>query len=125
MKARLDTAASGRKAESAVASHLQGLGYEICATNYLVPRIGELDLVVRRKNLLSVVEVKARSGSADYGGLTAAITAAKLRRLRKTAWCYVKENHLLNSDVSFLAAFVRMDASQNIVDISISPIEWL
>ena len=125
MKAKLDTAACGQKAEAAAASHLQALGYEICATNYRIPRIGELDLVVSRKNQISVVEVKARSGSDDFGGLPAAITAAKLRRLRKTAWCYVKENHLLNSDVSFLAAFVQMDASQNIVDISISPIEWL
>jgi Holliday junction resolvase-like predicted endonuclease len=115
----------GRRAEAAVAGYLERLGYRICAANYQVARLGELDLVVSKDNRLTVVEVKARSRSEEFGGLPVTITPAKLRRLRQTAWCYVKEKQLMNNDVSFLAAFVQMDPAGNILEISTIPVEWL
>ncbi len=118
------TTARGSLAEAAVADYLRGRGYEICSTNFRVPRIGELDLVIRKDDQLTMVEVKARSNSSAFGGLTDTITPAKLKRMRKAAWCYLKEMQLMNSDISFLAAFVRLDSDGNILDIAISPIEW-
>lgn len=119
------TSARGKRAEVAVARHLQMLGYEICTANYRVPRIGELDLVIRKGTQIIVVEVKARSNSSTYGGLPDTITTAKLRRLRRTTLCYLQEMQLLNNDVSFLAAFVRLDSDGEVLDITTSPIEWL
>jgi Holliday junction resolvase-like predicted endonuclease len=121
-----DSAAErGRRAETAVAEHLMSLGYRICAANYQVNRLGELDLVVSKDRRLTVVEVKARSRAEAFGGLPVTITPAKLRRLRQVAWCYLKEKQLMNIDLSFLAAFVQMDPAGNITNISTIPIEWL
>jgi len=115
----------GRQAEAAVARHLLANGYEILCQNYRVHRIGELDLIARRAGQIYIIEVKARSGSAEFGGLPCTITRNKLNRMRRTAWCYLKENALMNCDVSFLAAFVQIDSAGKIGELTISPIEWL
>lgn len=125
MISKLIAAERGQRAEQAVAVHLEQLGYQVCKANYQVPRMGEIDLIVSKENTLTVVEVKARSRSGAFGGLEVTITPAKLRRLRQTAWCYLKENHMLNVDVSFLAAFVQMDSTGNIIEITTVPVEWL
>lgn len=125
MNRRLSTAERGQMAETEVARHLEQLGYEICDRNYRVHRIGELDLIARQAGQLFIVEVKARSGSDEQGGLPLAITHSKLSRLRRTAWCYLKEKGMMNCDVSFLAALVHIDHTGNIDDLSVLPIEWL
>lgn len=125
MISKLIAAERGQRAEQAVAVHLEQLGYQVCAANYQVPRLGEIDLIVSKENALTVVEVKARSRSGAFGGLPVTITPAKLRRLRQTTWCYLKQNHLLNVDVSFLAALVQMDSAGNIIEIETVPVEWL
>lgn len=122
---KMVAAERGQRAEQATAIHLKQRGYQVCTTNYRIPRLGEIDLIVCKDNCLTVVEVKARSRSSAFGGLPVTITPAKLRRLRQTAWCYLKENHLLNVDVSFLAAFVQMDSNGEILDIATVPVEWL
>lgn len=113
----------GRRAEAAVADYLVSQGYRICARNYLVPRLGELDLVAWKESRLTVIEVKARTNADNFGGLPATITAAKIRRLRQATWCYLKEMQLLNTDVSFLAALVKIMRDGNIGSIEIMPIE--
>ena len=115
----------GRLAEKAVAGFLQEKGYEICAANYLVPGLGELDLVARCGSQLTVIEVKARNRADQYGGLPSSITPQKLRRMRNTALCYLKENHFMNLDVSFLAALVKIDHLGVVESIELVPIECL
>lgn len=118
-------ALKGRLAERAVAGLLQEQGYEICTANYLVPGLGELDLIVRRGGRLTIIEVKARQNADEYGGLPSSITPGKLRRMRNAAWCYLKENHLMNLDVSFLAALVKIDSLGGVKSIELVPIECL
>jgi Holliday junction resolvase-like predicted endonuclease len=122
---RPGTRARGQQAEQAAADHYAGQGYEILARNYLVPRLGELDLVLYRQNRLSFVEVKARHNAEAFGGLPAAITPAKLRRLRKAAWCFLKERQYMNMDTEFLAALVDIDSNGGVVSLHTEPIEWL
>ena len=125
MKSPAASAERGRQAEAATARYLLANGFEICEQNFKVHRVGELDLIVRHKGQIYIVEVKARSGSDEYGGLAQAITRTKLNRMRRTAWCYLKEKGLMNCDVSFLAALAQIDSAGKIGKLTISPIEWL
>jgi putative endonuclease len=62
-EAALERAAAfrtGLSAESRAAAYLMAKGYRILARRVRTPH-GEIDLLARRRNLLAVVEVKARS----------------------------------------------------------------
>jgi putative endonuclease len=58
--ARVAAFRTGLSAESRAAAFLIAKGYRILARRYRTPH-GEIDLVVRRRNLLAFVEVKARA----------------------------------------------------------------
>lgn len=70
-------------------AHLEALGLRILERNWRC-RYGEIDIVAEhpvpgiRCPALVFVEVKTRTGDG-YGGLPEAVTAAKLRRLRRLA----------------------------------------
>ena len=51
---------TGLSAESRAAAYLMAKGYRILAKRFRTPH-GEIDLVVRRRNLVAFVEVKARA----------------------------------------------------------------
>lgn len=73
----------GRAGEELAAEHLLGLGYEVVARNFRCRR-GEIDLVCRRRGVVSLVEVKTRVGSA-HGTPGEAVDAAKRRAMEGTA----------------------------------------
>ena len=73
---------TGAHAENLAAEFLRGEGFEILGRNYL-RRLGELDIVARRAQLLVVAEVRTRS-SAAYGGAAASIDRRKQRRIART-----------------------------------------
>jgi putative endonuclease len=120
-----DTQVLGRKAEQAAADYFVQQGFQILASNYLVPRLGELDLVLRRQDRVTFVEVKARRDAESFGGLPATITPAKLIRLRKAAWCFLKEKQLLNMDAEFLAALIKINEKGQVLSLNTEPIEWM
>lgn len=135
----------GRLAETAVAGWLETRGYVLLARNYAVPRLGELDLVMRRDQIsgpgcfsafpdhrfyrdpypcLAVVEVKARSDAERFGGAAAALTPAKLRRIRLTTLHFQQTHHFMNNQIELLAALVQLSKEGCVRDIEIIPIEW-
>jgi putative endonuclease len=73
----------GIRGERLAARHLETIGYEIIDRNY---RWGhrEVDLIVRRGNVVAFVEVKTRAG-AGYGHPLEAITALKRREVERVA----------------------------------------
>ncbi len=73
----------GLLGERLAASYLERLGYRILERNY---RSGhrEVDLIVRRGNLVAFVEVKARAGEG-FGHPLEAITALKRREVERVA----------------------------------------
>lgn len=75
--------ASGRLGEDAAAEHYLHSGYEVLARNWR-SRLGELDLIVCRRELLVFCEVKCRKGTG-YGTPAEAVTAAKRDRIRRLA----------------------------------------
>jgi putative endonuclease len=79
----------GARGEQIAVRELVGLGWSVLARNWR-PRPGrggargEIDIVAVDGDELVIVEVKTRSTSA-FGGAVAAVTRAKLARLRRLA----------------------------------------
>lgn len=77
----------GRVSESMAARYLQARGYRVLERNY---RVGhkEVDLIVRRRDLIAFVEVKARAGEG-CGHPLEAITWAKRREVGYVARVWI------------------------------------
>lgn len=74
------------------------------ARNWRCP-IGEIDLVVRRGDVLVFCEVKSRSGSA-FGGGYEAVTWTKRRRLRRLAEAFLVGGAPVHTRIRFDVASV-------------------
>jgi putative endonuclease len=105
----------GTTAERQAARVLAAAGFELLVCNYRC-RMGELDLVARRGQLLVIAEVRQRT-SADFGGAAASITARKRRRIVRAA------HHLLQARPSLARLAVRFDAL--LVDGTDGPVQWI
>ena len=79
--------AVGRFGEDLAERRVVGFGWEVLARNWRCT-LGELDLVARDGDEAVFVEVKTRRSEA-YGGAVAAVTPAKLRRLRLLAGAWL------------------------------------
>ena len=77
----------GVGAEAMAAAFLESRGLTIVVRNYRC-RLGEIDLVARDGATTVFVEVRKRASSV-YGGAAASITAAKKRKLTRTARHYM------------------------------------
>jgi putative endonuclease len=97
----------GRRGELAAKWWLRARGWRILAAR-VKTRVGEVDLIARRGNLLSFVEVKTRSRAAD---LDLAIDAYRLRRVAAAA-------HLLTPKYARPGDGIRIDV------ILIAPWAW-
>ncbi|WP_270420052.1 YraN family protein [Acidaminococcus massiliensis] len=80
----------GNWGEDRAVRYLERQGYEILDRNYSCAW-GELDIVARHRGVVAFVEVKSRH-SLKFGRPAAAVTRTKQLRLRKTAWCYLREH---------------------------------
>ena len=80
----------GRAAEEAAAQYLLHRGWTLLGRNVRIGR-GELDLIVRRADVLAFVEVKARR-TAEYGTPEDAVDARKRRKVARLAelWLSVR-----------------------------------
>ena len=78
----------GMDAEKHVGDHLTSLGFELLEHRYKTKH-GEIDLIMRRDNLIIFVEVKARS-SVDEGAYSVIPTAQK--RIANSALLWISEN---------------------------------
>lgn len=85
----LSTRSVGERGEDLAMRYLAGKGYSLVERNYRTRR-GEVDLVVRRENVLVFVEVKLRRGSS-FGDPLEAVTPRKQGRLRLAAEEYLAE----------------------------------
>ena len=77
----------GRDAEDLAATFLQQQGLQVIERNYRC-RFGEIDLIARDGKTLVFVEVRMRSNDS-FGGAATSITAAKRRKLTRTARHYL------------------------------------
>lgn len=86
------------RGESYAAYYLKRCGYKILNQNYSVG-FAEIDLIAKKKNVLSFVEVKQRKDML-YGTPGQAVTPAKQWKIRKAAQMYLAQNKI-KCEVSF------------------------
>ncbi len=85
--------------EEAACRYLMKKGFRISDRNFSL-RIGEIDIVAEKGDLLVFCEVKSRS-SADYGKPFEAVTRFKRERLRRVAEAYLAIRKPSFKDVRF------------------------
>ena len=102
-----DRSALGSAGEDAAARWYEERGYRIVARNWRC-RIGELDLVVARDDVLVICEVKTRAGPA-FGGGYEAVTAKKQAKLRAVAEAFLLAGELRKNSIRFDVASVDGD----------------
>lgn len=107
----MKTTAIGQSAETAVAIHLARNGYKVMAQNWKT-KICEIDIVVRKEDVIYFVEVKYRAGIEQGSGLEY-ITAKKLNQIKfaSRVWCY---NHSWDGDCRILGVEVSGLNNENI-----------
>lgn len=79
----MNTTLAGREGEAKAAEYLRKKRYEVIGANYRC-RFGELDLIVKKGDLVIFVEVKLRKNDR-FGAASDAVTPAKREKLRKAA----------------------------------------
>jgi putative endonuclease len=96
---------TGLSAETRAAAYLMAEGYRILAKRFLTPPHDEIDLIAKRRNLVALVEVKARATLDDA---TFAVTSRQQRRIIDAAqgWLIAHPEHAeleLRFDASLIA----------------------
>jgi len=89
----------GATGEDLAAAHLRSQGFLILDRNFRC-KIGELDIVARKNNVIVFAEVKTRR-SEQRGGPEAAVTYRKQQRIVKLAHVYLKQKHLYHLQPRF------------------------
>lgn len=95
----VDRKAFGAEAEQAAVRHLEALGYQVRARNFLC-RYGELDIVVERDEVIAFVEVRMRSHAA-WGDPALTVSGKKQRRVVKAALHYLFEHDVRDRMIRF------------------------
>lgn len=86
----------GKECEDRACELIGDEGFDILARNYRLHRIGEIDIIARRENLLVFFEVKGRE-TPLFGGALYSIGAKKRQRIRRIALSFLQSNPLLYS----------------------------
>jgi putative endonuclease len=105
----------GRAGEDAAQQVYERRGYVVVARNWRCP-LGELDLVLLRRDLLVFCEVKTRSGAA-FGGGYEAVSWSKRRKIRSLAEAYIQEHGFAHADVRFDVASVWLSRGRPDVEV--------
>lgn len=103
----------GKNKEALASSYLKKNGCVILESNYR-SKFGEIDLIVKEQNTISFVEVKYRS-TKEAGFAQEAVTYSKMRKICKTADCYIMKKALRENQ------YFRFD----VVAINGEKIEWI
>lgn len=98
----------GDQGENLVARFLEGRGFEILANNYRT-RLGEVDIIAQKDDLLVFVEVKTRKHA--YFPINMVVTRGKQRKIIKAAKRFLLEKRVIDKVCRFDVATVLCDGS--------------
>ncbi len=99
----------GMRFEKQARDYLGAQGLRLLQSNYHC-RFGEIDLIMRDADRVCFIEVRFRKSLA-FGGASASITAAKQRKIVKTALFYLSSHRsLLNQPLRFDALLIQQQA---------------
>lgn len=105
----------GRSGEEAARAAYVRRGYRVVARNWRC-RLGELDLVVERRGVLVICEVKSRRVGA-YGGGYEAVSWRKRAKLRTLAEAFLQETGFRPGAIRFDVASVSADGGRSDVEV--------
>lgn len=89
----------GNAGEDFAAAYMQKNGMRLLERNYYC-RMGEIDIIAQDGDTVVFAEVKTRAGKS-YGTAAEAVTRAKMDKLVKTAYTYIEEKGLHDSNCRF------------------------
>jgi len=95
----------GARGEAAALRWYLDAGYDLIARNWRCS-LGELDLVLVRRGMVVVCEVKTRSGDG-FGAGHEAVTRRKQTKLRQLGEAFLQSHRLVPAAVRFDVASVR------------------
>lgn len=95
----------GDKSENLATQFLEQEGFMILERNYFARKLGEIDIIAQKDEVLHFIEVK--SGRADFDPIYN-ITPAKLRKVINSAHYYMKTKKF-NMVFSIDALIIRLD----------------
>jgi putative endonuclease len=102
----------GNRGEEIAAQYLRKNKYKVVARHYQ-KRIGEIDIIAfDPQNTLVFFEVKTRT-SHQFGSGAESVNWFKQRKLVKTAYFYLLENHLQNQNFRIDVITVDLDPKTN------------
>ena len=93
----------GDESETLATRFLEDDGFVIIERNYYARKLGEIDIIAKKDDVLHFIEVK--SGRADFDPVYN-ITPAKLRKVINSAHYYLKEKRI-ESAFSIDALIIR------------------
>ncbi len=82
---------TGRRGEDLASSFFIDKGFNIIEKNFRSGHMGEIDLIVRKENLIVFVEVKSRN-TDRYGGALYSINKRKQMTIKKIAKIFINSN---------------------------------
>jgi len=105
----------GDQSETLATRFLEQEGFIILERNYYARKLGEIDIIAIREDVLHFIEVK--SGKADFDPVYN-ITPAKLRKVINSSHYYMKTKNL---DVAFSidALIIRYDEVEFIENVTL------
>ncbi len=105
----------GQQGEELAASFMEQRGYRIVCRNYRC-RAGEIDLIVRKKNLLCFIEVKTRR-TGRFGSPQEAVTPGKQQKICRTAQDFLQRHGLENRPARFDVIAVDFSGGSGIIEL--------
>lgn len=90
----MNTQESGQQAEQMALDHLNAQGLKLVMRNYSC-RLGEIDLIMRDRDHLVIIEVRSRV-SMNFGGGVGSVTFAKRQKIIKATSHYMIKNKLFD-----------------------------
>ena len=105
----------GDASENLATGFLEQEGFIILERNYFARKLGEIDIIAQKDDILHFIEVK--SGKADFDPVYN-LTPAKLRKVINSAHYYMKTKNL---DVAFSidALIIRHDEVEFIENVTL------
>ncbi|MGC9350909.1 MAG: YraN family protein [Sulfurovum sp.] len=105
----------GEQSETLATRFLEGEGFVIVERNYYARKLGEIDIIASRDDVLHFIEVK--SGRSDFEPIYN-LTPAKLRKVVNSAHYYLKVKGL-DSVFSIDALIIKQDEAELIENITL------
>jgi putative endonuclease len=101
----------GKRGEDIATEYLLKKGFTILTRNFST-RYGELDIIAKKDNKISFVEVKTRSSTA-YGQPYEAITPRKVHHLKYACELYLLKNKIKDCKLSLdgISILLNLDGS--------------